>query len=75
MNNFIHWMYENNFFIKYGITYDTTDGCSKQYRCENEIWILSAFSFTHRVIIDRCNNSPGYGRSKIYFINGENKHT
>ena len=29
MNKFIHWMYENNFFINYGIIYDTTDVCIK----------------------------------------------
>ena len=25
MKNFIHWMHDNNLFIKYGIIYDTTD--------------------------------------------------
>ena len=52
MKNFIHWMYENNLLINYGIIYDTTDGCSKQYRCENEMWILSVLEFTNRTIID-----------------------
>ena len=33
MKKFIHWMYEGNLFIKYGIIYDTTDGCIKQYIC------------------------------------------
>ena len=31
----IHWIYENNLFIKYGIIYDTTDGYRKQYIFEN----------------------------------------
>ena len=33
MIKLIHWMYENNLFINDGISYDTTVGCSKQYRC------------------------------------------
>ena len=53
MNKFIHWMYYNNLFIKDGIIYDTTNGCSKQYRCENAIWLLSVLSFTHILIIYR----------------------
>ena len=40
MEKFIHWIYENNLFIKDGIIYDTTDGCNKQYRCENSMWLL-----------------------------------
>ena len=51
MKIFIHWMYED-FFINYGIIYDTTDGCSKQYRCSNALWLLSVLEFTYRVIID-----------------------
>ena len=50
---FIQWMYENNLFIKDGIIYDTTYGCSKQYRCENATWLLYVFEFAYRVIIDR----------------------
>ena len=46
MKKIIHWMYEENMFIKDGIVCDTTDGCSKQYRCENLLWILSVLSFT-----------------------------
>ena len=42
---FIQWMYENNLFIKDGIIYDTTYGCSKQYRCENKMRILSVLEF------------------------------
>ena len=30
MKNFIQCMYDNNLFIKDGIIYDTTDGCSKK---------------------------------------------
>ena len=37
----IHWMYENNLFIKEGIIYDTKGERTKKYRCENVLWILS----------------------------------
>ena len=69
MNNFIHWMYENNLFIKNIIIYDTIDVCGNKYRCFNLIWLLSVLVFTYRVIIDRCINYPGHGIRKIYVIN------
>ena len=46
MEAFINWMYENNLFIKYGIIYDTANGCSKQYICKNSMWLLSVLVFT-----------------------------
>ena len=73
IKKFIHWIYENNLFIKYGIIYYTTYGCIKQYMCANEMWILSVLAFTYRVIIDIFVNSPGRGRRNIYSINGSNK--
>ena len=66
-------MYENKLFTNYGIKYDTTYGCIKQYRCENLMWLLSILEFTHIVIIDRINNSAVHGRINIYGINGS-KH-
>ena len=48
----------------------TKDGFSKQYRCENEMWILAVFVFTYIFIIDRRINYPVHGRIKIYDFNG-----
>ena len=62
-------MYDHKFSIKDGIIYDTTDGCNKQYRCANALWILSVLSFTYILIIDRCINAPGHDRRKIDGIN------
>ena len=39
IKNFMNCIYENNLFIKDGIIYDTTYGCIKQYRCENEMYL------------------------------------
>ena len=51
MKKFIHWMYENDLFIKDVIIYDTTYGCSKQFICSNSTRMLSALVFIYRVII------------------------
>ena len=69
MKKFIHWIYDNNFSIKYDIIYDTTNGCSKQYRCANATWRLYVFVFTYRVVIDTRINATGYVRRKIDDIN------
>ena len=66
-------MYDHKISIKDGIIYDTTDGCNKQYRCANALWILSVSEFTYRVIIDSCNNAPGNVIRKINCINGSEK--
>ena len=70
MKKLIHWIYDKNLFIKDGIIYDTTYGCSKQYMCANEMWLLSVLNFTYRVIIYILTNAPGNGISKIDGING-----
>ena len=53
-------------FIKYGILYDTIDGCSKQY---SSLWVLSVLVFRYIVMINRCINALGHGRRKIDVIN------
>ena len=75
MNKFIHCMYENEFFIKDDIIYDTTDGCIKQYRCENEMWLLSAFYFTQKVIIYRCINATDHVRTKYMLLMEPKRNT
>ena len=71
--NFIHSMYANNLFIKDGIIYNTTYGCSKQYICANAMQLSYVLYFTHRVKIYKCINATGHGRSKIDGINGSDK--
>ena len=68
IKKFIHWIYANKFLINDGIIYDTTYGCSKQYRCINEIWLIYVLEFTHRLIIYESINSQGRVRRKIYGI-------
>ena len=62
-------MYDNDFFIKYGIIYDTPDGCRKYYICANQMWLLYVLAFTYIVVIDTCINYTGHGISKICGIN------
>ena len=45
MKTFIHWMYEDNLFIKDCIVYVNIYGCSKEYKCANELWLLSVLEF------------------------------
>ena len=66
-------MYDNIVFIKDDIIYDTIDGCSKQYRSANEMWLLSVLLFTCIMIIYACINGPGHGRIKIGGIHGSGK--
>ena len=70
---FIHWIYNDNLFIKDIIIYDSIDVCGNKYRCFNLIWLLSVLVFTYRVIIDICINHPVHVRRKIYGINGSYK--
>ena len=73
MKIFINLVYEGNLFIRYGIIYDTTYRCSKQYILANELRRLSVLSLTYRVIIDSCINAPVHKKRKIYGISGSYK--
>ena len=42
--------------------YETTDGCSKQYRCVTALCFLSALSYECNIIIDRSFCAPGHGK-------------
>ena len=53
--------------IKYGIIYDTTDGCRKQYQYENAMWIVSVLVFTYIVIIDRCINIRSWEKQNRWY--------
>ena len=70
---FIYWMYDNNLLIKYGIINDTEYVCSKKYRYENSMRLLSVLEFTHISIIYRWINALGNGKNKIDSIYGCNK--
>ena len=66
-------MNENNWFIKDGTIYDTTDVCRKKNRCATAMCLLSVLELIYIVIIDICIHVPGRGRSKIEVINGYKK--
>ena len=69
MKKFIHCMYTYNLVRNYGIIYNTTDVCSKQYICDHLLWTLSVLGFTYRGVIYRYINYPENGRIKIYGTN------
>ena len=73
MKTSITHMIENHQLAPGYTIYDTTDGCSKQYRCANAMYLLSKLSMMYQIYIDRCVCAPGHGRSKIDGINGADK--
>ena len=56
------------------IILDHTDGCAKQYRCGNALYLLSVLSISYNVIIDRAICAPGHGKSIIDGLNAVDKH-
>ena len=54
--------------------WESTDGCSKQYRCANALHLLSVLAVKYTVIIDRSVSAPGHGNSIIDGLNAVDKH-
>jgi hypothetical protein len=52
---------------------DSTDGCSKQYRCAKAYWLLSYLAFKFKIVIDRAIGAPGHGKGRIDGINATDK--
>lgn len=51
----------------------TTDGCAKQYRRGNAIYLLSVWAQTYHVVIDRAVGAPGHGKDIVDGINATDK--
>ena len=52
---------------------DHTDGCAKQYRCGNALFLLSALCQKYKIVIDRAIAAPGHGKSIIDGLNAVDK--
>ena len=50
-----------------------TDGCSKQYRCDTAVYLLSYQSVQFKIIIDRLINAPGHGKDILDALNAIDK--
>lgn len=61
-------------FMKSGSTlWDNTDGCMKQYRSANVMFLLWAFAWTYNIIIDRAIGAPGHGKDVVDGLNATDK--
>ena len=53
--------------------YDETDGCAKQYRCSNAIYLLSVLASKYGITIDRGIGAPGHGKDDVDGLNATDK--
>jgi hypothetical protein len=51
-----------------------TDGCCKQYRCGNSIYLNSLLSSEHGITIDHAVNAPGHGKDIVDGLNATDKN-
>ena len=56
-----------------GVIFDNTDGCSKQYRCANAIYLLSLLAATCNITIDRAIGCAGHGKDIVDGLNAVDK--
>ena len=53
---------------------DRTDGCAKQYRSGNALFLMNIIALNYNIIIDRAVCAPGHGKSIIDGMNAVDKH-
>ena len=54
-------------------TWENTDGCSEQYRCDSALYLMSVMSQTYSNIIDRGISAPGHGKEVVDGLNAVDK--
>eukprot|EP00978_Attheya_sp_CCMP212_P041629 scaffold240978_cov74-Attheya_sp.AAC.1 len=59
--------------VRGGTMYDTTDGCSCQYRCSKAFFLLSVIAAGRRIVIDRAIDAPGHGKGVVDGLNAIDK--
>jgi hypothetical protein len=60
-------------FIQSCTLYDETDGCAKQYRCSNAIYLLSVLASKYGITINRAIGAPGHGKDDVDGLNATDK--
>ena len=71
---FEHHIQRHGPFPKSSVLLDHTDGCAKQYRCGNALYLLNVLSLSYNIVIDRAICAPGHGKSIIDGLNAVDKH-
>ena len=52
---------------------EDTDGCAKQYRSANSLYLMSAISKKYGIVIDRAVGAPGHGKDIVDGLNAVDK--
>ena len=63
----------NNQDINESTIWESTDKCSKQYRCGSALHFLSYISCKYKIIIDQMIGAPNHGKDLIDSINTSDK--
>ena len=54
--------------------YGNSDGCTKQYRCALDIYLMNVLSYLYVIIMDCAINSPGNGNYVVGRLNAKENH-
>ena len=49
--------------------WEDNDGCAKQYLCALAIYLMTVFSYSYGIIMDRAINAPDHGNNVVNGIN------
>jgi hypothetical protein len=63
----------NGQFMEGSTLYDETDGCGKQCRCSNAIYLLSVLASKYGTVLDRGIGAPGHGKDDVDGLNATDK--
>ena len=53
--------------------WDQTDGCAKQYRCSIAYFLMSYFSKSYKIVLDRAVDTPGHRKDVVDGFNAVQK--
>eukprot|EP00978_Attheya_sp_CCMP212_P005343 scaffold11944_cov31-Attheya_sp.AAC.2 len=73
LNSMLDCLFKNGQIVRGGTMYDTTDGCSCQYRCSKAFFLLSVIAAGRRIVIDRAIDAPGHGKGVVDGLNAIDK--
>ena len=54
--------------------WENTDGCTEQYRCATELYLMSVMSQCYSVTIDLGISAPRHGEEVVDGLNAIDKH-
>ena len=64
---------EERMLEKNSTMWDDTDGCMKQYRSGNAMFLLSVLAAEYSIIVDRAIGAPSHGKDVVDGLNATDK--